>query len=454
MRYVLIAIVVIILIMCCYFTPPKPVKEIKINPYMSPISVRETYNTYELDFEDIKLIELKDLNKNDYAYVTLMFPSITNGVKTYKFLLGMLVVAYLLKHNPQNYGLTRHSIHSTRASVVCMVTHDVEDDVVEILGLFYDRVIKVPYITPSFIESVNSITINDVTKAYHADDHCYNKVMTKLNMFNPDLLPYKKVIFLDGDMLPLTYFDTLFSLPAPAGWLETFRCPENPNLTHGHLIPHKHTDIDKIGTDVNASLLVIEPNRKLYDSMIDELQSPLSTWFGKDKIHNGMWFNNIYFDFYMLPEQNYMTKRFSGHWTYVDNSFCACVEAVNSHFGISLAAVRDKIWILQCLNHDITDESIYDGIARFGSLQSIKYTYKLYNSYIYDVLFIMRDKPRYINTILRDSLFVSKDRYNCFRSATYGEKLYNVHDTSLMSDDQLKLYNLIDGIQNNGRQLL
>lgn len=456
--------ILIFVVFICYVIMFNPPRVVTVIPYTVPVHVLQTETTYELEFDNIKVTEMKEINKNDYAYVTLLFPSITNGVKGYKFLLGMLVVAYLLKHNSQNYDLMTYDIHSTKAAVVCLVTPDVDNDVIEILNLFYDRVIKVPYITPSFIkvpyitpshiESVDSIKISDVTKAYHANDHCYNKVMTKLNIFNPSILPYKKIIFVDGDMLPLNFFDSLFSLEAPAGWLETYRCNEDPHLSHGIKIPRKYTDIEKEGVDVNASLMVIEPNRETYNDMIAELQSPLKMWFGEGKMHSGMWFNNRFNDFYMFPEQDYLTKRFSGDWTYIDNSFCSCIESTGFHFGISLAGIHDKIWILQCLGHAFISDSIWHGISRFGSLESIKYTYKLYNKYIYDILYILRDNPRYLNIILKDSLFVSKTPYDCFRSATYDDKLYNIRDTSTMSDDQLKLYKLIDNIQRNGQQVI
>lgn len=443
MRHITVFLLILFALLC-YIIVFKPNQH--IGEDMQLMNTMETSSTYELVFDQIDLTEIKDLNKSDYAYVTLLFPSYSNGVKGYKFILGMLVVAYLLKNYPHNYGLMQNSINSTKASVVCMVTPDVDNDVIELLNKFYDRVVKVPYISSSSQGLSDSIIINDVTKGEYPKNHAFNKVMTKLHMFNPDIMPYKKIIFLDGDMLPLSYFDTLFSLQAPAGWLETYRFAGLTNLSHGKLIAKECTDINLAGSDINASLLVIEPNRETYNSMIKELQSPLDTWFGKGKPHDGMFFF-VHHDNYLFPEQNYLTKRFSGQWTYVDSSFCACIETVDSCFGISLAGVYDKIWILQSLNHRFTLYSIFNGISGYGSLRSIEYTYKLYNDCIYDVLYALRDNPRQVNIILQNSLFVTNEPFNCFTSAPIDGKLYNVQDTSLLSDDQLKLHTLINNIR-------
>ena len=69
-------------------------------------------------------------------------------------------------------------------------------------------------------------------------------------------------------------------------------------------------------SDINASLLIVEPNQATFDEMISELQTPLDQWFGTegDKKHRGFWLGNDFYNFYFLPEQNYLTKKFSGQW--------------------------------------------------------------------------------------------------------------------------------------------
>ena len=75
--------------------------------------------------------------------------------------------------------------------------------------------------------------------------------------------------------------------------------------------------------------MVVSPNKKEYNSMIRQLTSPLETWMGKDKYHKG--YHDFNFDnpigqkfvpnSYCYPEQNYLTKRYSGKWTFIEFAF-------------------------------------------------------------------------------------------------------------------------------------
>ena len=42
--------------------------------------------------------------------------------------------------------------------------------------------------------------------------HPYTHVFFKLHIFNPDLFPYEKVCFVDSDLVPMNYYDSLFML--------------------------------------------------------------------------------------------------------------------------------------------------------------------------------------------------------------------------------------------------
>ena len=102
------------------------------------------------------------------------------------------------------------------------------------------------------------------------------------------------------------------------------------------LIPDFLTDLtNSISADVNASLYVVEPNNNMFNEMIDELQVFESDFFSdmpagepdiltnlsKDINHKGFWLGNKFYNFYYLPEQNYLTKKFSGKWTSIDMGF-------------------------------------------------------------------------------------------------------------------------------------
>ena len=67
-------------------------------------------------------------------------------------------------------------------------------------------------------------------------------------------------------------------------------------------------------TDVNAGLLVIEPNNKEYQAMIDELQGPTNGWVLIKSIKVGVLILINLMALYLLKilllsGQNYLTKR-------------------------------------------------------------------------------------------------------------------------------------------------
>ena len=70
-------------------------------------------------------------------------------------------------------------------------------------------------------------------------------------------------------------------------------------VKHGEMIPKNLTDIENVfASDINASLLIIEPNKHLFDEMITQLQTPIDQWFGVDKEHSGFWLGNNFYDFW------------------------------------------------------------------------------------------------------------------------------------------------------------
>ena len=54
----------------------------------------------------------------------------------------------------------------------------------------------------------------------YTKNHPYAHVFFKLHIFNPKYFPYEKVCFVDSDLVPLNYYDSLFMLDCPAGWVE------------------------------------------------------------------------------------------------------------------------------------------------------------------------------------------------------------------------------------------
>ena len=296
-------------------------------------------------------------NEKQYAYAFGLFPNPKTGKSSY--LDGCILGALGLKRQ------------KTLADIICFVTYDVNEDDIKKLEVVFDKVIRVPYISPFDMggegEFKTIMMDKDIFKncKNYTKNHPYSHVFFKLHIFNPELFPYKKVCFVDSDLVPLNYYDSLFMLKTPAGWveyrkkfpyLESFNWDRCDFLKHGHQIPKLFTDINKPGgADVNAGLLVISPNKKEYDAMIKELTSPLNTWMGKGKFHKG--FYDFNFDnpkgskfiknSYCFPEQNYLTKRYSGNWNYIEFAFQSwSLDPCNS-FGIHMAAFNPKPWFKQ-----------------------------------------------------------------------------------------------------------
>ena len=296
-------------------------------------------------------------NDKKFAYAFGLFPNPKTGKSSY--LDGCILGALGLKRQ------------KTNADVICFVTHDVSDDDISKLNIVFDKVIKVPYISPFDMGGEGDLkTImmdKDIFKNCnnYTKNHPYSHVFFKLHIFNPELFPYEKVCFVDSDLVPFNYYDSLFMLETPAGWveyrkkfpyLESFNWDRCDFLEHGSKIPKIFTDIDTPGgSDVNAGLLVISPNKEEYDEMIKEITSPIKEWMGKDKLHKGFYdFNfetskgtKFVEESYCFPEQNYLTKRYSGKWNYIEYAFQSwSLDPCNS-FGIHMAAFNPKPWFKQ-----------------------------------------------------------------------------------------------------------
>ena len=309
---------------------------------------------------------MKKSGKAKFAYAFGMFPNPKNGKAAY--LDGCILGAL---------GLKRQKTH---ADVICFITPDISEADKRKLEVVFDKVIYVPYISPYKMTGTGNLkTIMmdpDIFKncPNYTKEHPYAHVFFKLHIFNPKLFPYEKVCFVDSDLVPMNYYDSLFMLDTPAGWVEyrkkwpyqrSFHWDRCDYLEHGKPIPKIFTETGTKGaSDVNAGLMIISPNQKEYDTMIKQLQSPAKTWLGPGKEHIGFWDMDLnketsitgqkFVDSsYCYPEQNYLTKRYSGQWTYVEYSFQSwSLDPCNS-FGIHMAAFNPKPWFKQPANSEI-----------------------------------------------------------------------------------------------------
>ena len=308
---------------------------------------------------------MKKDGKAKFAYAFGMFPNPKNGQAAY--LDGCILGALGLKRQ------------GTLADVVCFITHDISAADKRKLEVVFDKVIYVPYLSPYDMGGsgkLKTIMMDpDIFKncPNYTKEHPYSHVFFKLHIFNPEYFPYEKVCFVDSDLVPMNYYDSLFMLDTPAGWVEyrkkwpfqkAFHWDRCDYLEHGGKIPKIFTDTGDPGaSDVNAGLMLVKPDKKEYASLLAELTSPVSRWMGPGKLHKGFYdmdfsgkslaMRKFVPNSYCYPEQNYLTKRYSGKWTYIEYAFQSWTLDPCNSFGIHMAAFNPKPWFKQPANTEV-----------------------------------------------------------------------------------------------------
>ena len=352
---------------------------------------------------------IKKDGKKRFAYAVGMFPNPKDGKASY--LDGCILAALGLKRQ------------KTNADIICFITHDISKKDKKKLEVVFDKVIYVPYISPydmggkGYLKTIMMDPEIFKNCPNYNKKHPYVHVFFKLHIFNPDLFPYEKVCFVDSDLVPLNYYDSLFMLDTPAGfveyrkripYLESFNWDRCDFLKHGEDIPKELTDIDKkTGADVNAGLLLVKPDKREYNAMIKEITSPAKKWIGPNKLHKGFYT----FDFsepsgrtfiknsYCYPEQNYLTKRYSGKWKYIEFAFQSWSRDPCNSFGIHMAAFNPKPWFKQPIGTKISFNKRYNPYSEEwndkkvripiaikentkSSYENISYSYEIFNEVI------------------------------------------------------------------------
>lgn len=227
-------------------------------------------------------------------------------------------------------------------------------------GTFYDRILMV---TPDVNQEIriilsNYFIIKEVDYIYTLDENFYSKttrfkeVFTKLQALNLD---YEKILMLDLDMFVLKNLDHLFELKAPAAMIRT------KTLKFGEKIPSKYINQgkDKIYGGINAGLMLLEPSKKEFNKIIEEISKPLP-------------YKLLY------PEQDYLSIRYKNEWTNIDNryNYQFSKEDIDNKYNYSIhdIYILHYSWILNpwelvlpnsskvrfILNKSLTDTVYYD----------------------------------------------------------------------------------------------
>lgn len=259
-----------------------------------------------------------DLGPDRYAYASLLM-----GGDTY--LPGYLVVGAAL----------RWHVH-TPATLVCLVDDSISPEARDMLGRLYDRVVLVP-----------RLRAHDSGYPSELLSDAYRDVYTKLHVFDAELFPYRRVVFVDADLLPLRCFDHLFTLATPAAVIESvdptsqfayFR--HMHGIRHGEPVPPAILDVtsdDDITGGINAGLLVVEPDRACFEDMGARLQRPMPEW---GPGHRELYDRGIRYGF---PEQHFLQVEFREGWTAIDPRFNSMRTDVPHSFGVHWTIGR-KPW--------------------------------------------------------------------------------------------------------------
>ena len=259
-----------------------------------------------------------DLGPARYAYITLLI-----GGDAY--LPGCLVVAAAL----------RWHVH-TRAALVCLVDDSVPQSAHDMLAQLYDCVSIVPRLR-AHDSSYPSELLSDA----------YRDMFTKLHLFDPRLLPYERVCFIDADLLPIRCFDHLFTLPAPAAVIESvdptsqYRYVHHMHgVRHGELVPPKILEVtsdDDVTGGVNGGLLVIRPDGARFEDMVARIHLPMPEWGSR---HRELYERGIRYGF---PEQHFLQVEFQNAWTAIDPRFNSMRTDLPHSFGVHWTIGR-KPW--------------------------------------------------------------------------------------------------------------
>lgn len=169
------------------------------------------------------------------AYVALLY-------KTSIYFLGALILASSLKKT------------KTKADIVLMY-HDVSPEQLNVLKLYYDKLIKVDYIfAPNLIENV--------------DQSRFKEVFTKFHCF--ELTQYEKILMIDIDMLVMKNMDLLYKLPAPAAFKRGYK-----EFKNGTKIPLSEFERnDEMISGINAGLMLLEPSKKTFKEIMKDIKHP------------------------------------------------------------------------------------------------------------------------------------------------------------------------------------
>ncbi|MDI6453761.1 hypothetical protein [Peloplasma aerotolerans] len=255
---------------------------------------------------------------------------------------GALVFAYALKKQHVD------------ADIICLITPEISSKAKQALKTLFDDVIT-----------------TDPIYIYHPMRHGRQDRPYLFTRFQALRLGkdgnlnkgYEKLVIADADILPISDYQSLLDLPAPAGiinenksycvsstkgryiqhlnhknrrewrWHHIYR-----NCPHGQMIPKAYTDRihqDTSNLGINACLYRLNPNMEAYNSLISDLNQQNTL----KRVVSYPW-----------PEMQYLTLKYSGSWHNIDLRYASFngYPNINILNGTHFAGL--KPWDIECLS--------------------------------------------------------------------------------------------------------
>ena len=259
-----------------------------------------------------------DLSPERYAYTTLL-------MRGEGYLPGCLVVAAALRWHVQ-----------TRAALVCLVDDAVPAWARTMLELVYDRV-----------PVVSRLQAHESSFPEEMLSDPYRDMYTKLHIFDSDLFPYRQVVFVDADLLPIRRFDHLFTLRSPAAVIESVSHTSQwtwvrhmQDVCHGRPVPPQMLELSSdqdVTGGINGGLLVVQPDRARFGGMVERIQRPMSEWGPRHRAYADQGLH------YGFAEQHFLQVELQDIWTAVDPRFNSMRTDLPHSFGVHWTIGR-KPW--------------------------------------------------------------------------------------------------------------
>lgn len=248
---------------------------------------------------------------NRFAFITFV-------MRNDSFIPGALLFAYSLRQQ------------FTQADLVCLVTREVSSTARLALEVLFDRVVE-----------VGEIFIPHKRRQERQDrPFLFTRFQALRSGSDGDLgLNYEKIVLVDADVLPLQFYDHLFTLSSPAGIVNESKsfCMEynsdgvyvippsvavdgtwnwhsiyRSHCSHGERIPREITDrvlMDPANMGVNSALWVLTPSM----DELEYIQTAASSPEMNERIG----------DAFNWPEMQFASLHWSGQWTSIDLRFCS-----------------------------------------------------------------------------------------------------------------------------------